>query len=111
MIAIVLFGMGALILTVLCGEGGGFRILWMVCQNILGRFMWAVFLVNVYGTERTVQGVCTPPRMVRVLVSLTPSCFHGSVGHGWEVVERYIRNQEKQNAKSLCTGSVLKSGV
>ena len=23
-----------------------------------------------------------------------PSCFHGSVGHGWEVVERYIQNQE-----------------
>ena len=40
-----------------------------------------------------------------------PSCFHGSVGHGWEVVERYIQNQEKPNAKSLCTGSVLKSGV
>ena len=40
-----------------------------------------------------------------------PSCFHGSVGHGWEVVEKYIQNQEKPNAKSLCTGSVLKSGV
>ena len=40
-----------------------------------------------------------------------PSCFHGSVGHGWEVVERYIQNQEKPNAKTLCTGSVLKSGV
>ena len=40
-----------------------------------------------------------------------PSCFHGSVGHGWEVVERCIQNQEKPNAKSLCTGSVLKSGV
>ena len=36
-----------------------------------------------------------------------PSCFPGSVGHGWEVVERYIRNQEKPNAKSLYTGSVL----
>ena len=40
-----------------------------------------------------------------------PSCFHGSVGHGWEVVERYIQNQEKPNAKSLCIGPVLKSGV
>jgi len=40
-----------------------------------------------------------------------PSCFHGSVGHGWEVVERYIQNQEKSNAKSLCTGSGLESGV
>jgi putative transposase len=40
-----------------------------------------------------------------------PSCFHGSVGHGWGVVGRYIQNQEKPNAKSLCTGSVLKSGV
>ena len=41
----------------------------------------------------------------------TPSCFHGSVGHGWEVVERCIQNQEMPNAKSRCTGSVLKSGV
>jgi len=40
-----------------------------------------------------------------------PSCFHGSVGHGWEVVEKYIQNQEKPNAKTLCTGSVLKCGV
>ena len=40
-----------------------------------------------------------------------PSCFRGSVGHGWEVVEKYIQNQEKPHAKSLCTGSVLKSGV
>ena len=40
-----------------------------------------------------------------------PSCFHGSVGHGWGVVERYIQNQEKPNAKTLCAGSVLKSGV
>ena len=32
-------------------------------------------------------------------------------GHGWEVVEKYIQNQEAPNAKSLCTGSVLKSGV
>ena len=40
-----------------------------------------------------------------------PSCFHGSVGHGWEVVERCIQNQEKLNAKTLCTGFVLKCGV
>ena len=37
-----------------------------------------------------------------------PSCFHGSVGHGWEVVEMYIQNQEKPNAKTLCTGIGLK---
>ena len=24
-----------------------------------------------------------------------PSCFHGSVGQGWEVVEKYIREQDK----------------
>ena len=24
-----------------------------------------------------------------------PSCFHGSVGHGWDVVERYIDGQKK----------------
>ena len=29
----------------------------------------------------------------------TPSRFHGSVGHEWAVVERYIPNQEKPNAK------------
>ena len=23
-----------------------------------------------------------------------PSCYHGSVGHGWEVVERYISEQK-----------------
>jgi Transposase and inactivated derivatives len=40
-----------------------------------------------------------------------PSCFHGSVGHGWEVVERYIQNQEKPNAKTGCAGLGLKSGV
>ena len=40
-----------------------------------------------------------------------PSCFHGSVGHGWEVVECYIQNQEKPNAKTRCAGLGLKSGV
>ncbi len=24
-----------------------------------------------------------------------PSCFHGSVGHGWDVVEKYIREQDR----------------
>jgi hypothetical protein len=23
-----------------------------------------------------------------------PSCFHGSVGNGWEIVEKYIRDQD-----------------
>ena len=23
-----------------------------------------------------------------------PSCYHGSVGHGWEVVEKYISEQK-----------------
>ena len=23
-----------------------------------------------------------------------PSCYHGSVGHGWEVVEKYISRQK-----------------
>ncbi len=40
----------------------------------------------------------------------TPSCFHGSVGHGG-VVERYIQSQEKPNAKTLCACPGLKSGV
>ena len=41
----------------------------------------------------------------------TPSCFHGSVGQGWEVVERYIQNPENPNAKTLCTCPGLKFGV
>jgi len=39
------------------------------------------------------------------------SGFHGSVGLGWEVVERCIQNQEKPNARKHCTGSVIKSGI
>ena len=34
-----------------------------------------------------------------------PSCFHGSVGNGWEVVEQYIQTQDKHHAKT-CTGPV-----
>ncbi|MDW7776808.1 MAG: IS200/IS605 family transposase [Methanosarcinales archaeon] len=26
-----------------------------------------------------------------------PSCYHGSVGHGWEVVEKYIAGQDKKS--------------
>jgi putative transposase len=26
-----------------------------------------------------------------------PSCYHGSVGHGWEVVEHYIAGQERKS--------------
>ncbi len=33
-----------------------------------------------------------------------PSCYHGSVGHGWEVVHKYIEGQDRrkdgQNEKS-----------
>lgn len=35
-----------------------------------------------------------------------PSCFHGSVGQGWEVVQKYIETQDKHHAKSIATGSV-----
>ncbi|NJD51563.1 MAG: IS200/IS605 family transposase [Candidatus Methanoperedens sp.] len=28
-----------------------------------------------------------------------PSCFHGSVGNGWEIVEKYIQMQDKHHAK------------
>ena len=28
-----------------------------------------------------------------------PSCYHGSVGHGWEIVEKYIAGQDR---KSKC---------
>ena len=26
-----------------------------------------------------------------------PSCYHGSVGHGWEVVEKYIAGQDRKS--------------
>ncbi|WP_081810229.1 transposase [Candidatus Methanoperedens nitratireducens] len=29
-----------------------------------------------------------------------PSCFHGSVGQGWEVVERYFETQDVHYAKN-----------
>jgi hypothetical protein len=29
-----------------------------------------------------------------------PSCYHGSVGNGWEVVEKYISGQDTHYAKS-----------
>ena len=29
-----------------------------------------------------------------------PSCFHGSVGQGWEVVEKYIQTQDTHHAKN-----------
>jgi len=25
-----------------------------------------------------------------------PSCYHGSVGHGWEIVEKYIAGQDRK---------------
>ncbi len=28
-----------------------------------------------------------------------PSCFHGSVGNGWDVVSRYIETQDVHHAK------------
>ncbi len=28
-----------------------------------------------------------------------PSCYHGSVGSGWDVVEQYIQTQDKHHAK------------
>lgn len=40
-----------------------------------------------------------------------PGCYHGSVGNGWEVVEKYIQTQDIHNAKPTATGLVLKSGV
>jgi putative transposase len=32
-----------------------------------------------------------------------PSCFHGSVGHGWEVVERYIDGQKRYKGGVVVT--------
>ena len=41
-----------------------------------------------------------------------PGCYHGSVGHGWEVV-KYIETQESclRKEKTQCTSLVLKCGV
>jgi putative transposase len=39
-------------------------------------------------------------------------CYHGSVGHGWEVVEKYIGTQDyARKGESQCTSHVLKCGV
>ncbi len=57
------------------------------------------------------EGISTPHGNGASIGLRAPACFHGSVGHGLEVVERYIPNQEKPNAKSLCTDSVLNCGV
>ena len=36
-----------------------------------------------------------PPLMEYIIgQNWAPSCYHGSVGHGWEVVERYISGQK-----------------
>ncbi len=29
-----------------------------------------------------------------------PSCFHGSVGNGWEIVSKYIETQDLHHAKN-----------
>ena len=39
-----------------------------------------------------------------------PSCFHGAVGHGSEVVKKCTQNHEAPNAKPLCAGPILKCG-
>ncbi len=33
-----------------------------------------------------------------------PSCYHGSVGHGWEVVEKYISGQKGLEKKDVIRG-------
>ncbi|MCK4475249.1 MAG: IS200/IS605 family transposase [Methanophagales archaeon] len=33
-----------------------------------------------------------------------PSCYHGSVGHGWEVVEKYISGQKGLEKKDIIRG-------
>jgi len=41
-----------------------------------------------------------------------PGCYHGSVGHGWEVVVKYIGTQDyARKGESQCTSPVLKCGV
>ncbi|MCK4475998.1 MAG: IS200/IS605 family transposase [Methanophagales archaeon] len=36
-----------------------------------------------------------------------PSCYHGSVGHGWEVVEKYISGQKGYTYEKTDTVSVV----
>jgi len=41
-----------------------------------------------------------------------PGYYHGAVGHGWEVVEKYIGTQDyARKGESQCTSPVLKCGV
>ena len=41
-----------------------------------------------------------------------PSCFHGSVGNGWDVVSKYIETQDVHHAKNAgYRPRDLKSGV
>jgi hypothetical protein len=63
----------------------------------------------------------TPPASERLVQrsSMDVRCYHGSVGHGWRVVEMiHTESGETEcvsivegNAKVRCTGSVLKCGV
>ncbi|MDP2767861.1 MAG: hypothetical protein Q8O41_10525 [Candidatus Methanoperedens sp.] len=36
-----------------------------------------------------------------------PSCFHGSVGNGWEVVSKYIETQDTYHAKNANKPCIL----
>ncbi len=40
-----------------------------------------------------------------------PSCFHGSVGNGWDVVSKYIETQNVHLAKNASHRPLTKSGV
>nr|QNO43674.1 hypothetical protein FICJDHNH_00014 [Methanosarcinales archaeon ANME-2c ERB4]QNO43971.1 hypothetical protein AECFJODE_00024 [Methanosarcinales archaeon ANME-2c ERB4] len=57
------------------------------------------------------EGVSASQGMVRVLVSGYRPVSMDRSGMNGRLRERYIQNQEKPNAKTRCTGSVLKSGV
>jgi putative transposase len=40
-----------------------------------------------------------------------PSCFHGAVGNGWDVVDNYISNQQDYHSGGrICTGGQRDSG-
>ena len=58
------------------------------------------------------EGISTPQGNGASIGPWAASGFHGSgLVMGGGLRERYIQNQEKPNAKTLCAGSVLKSGV
>ncbi len=50
--------------------------------------------------EQNFKERISPPSGMVWRSSLGPSCFHGSVGNGWDVVSKYIETQDVHHAKN-----------